>query len=438
MIRILSRFAAVALIGLATSCAGPRPAAPPPRVVPPPDGPPRAVPPPGLPVVRSPLVRVLILETGKAVTVTADGARVTALSEAGGVVDEGSLSGALVVSPAGGGLRARQSGRQVRQAPVLEIRPVTEAGFTIDEAPYRGHLVLRRREGGGLMAINILEMDEYLKGVLPAEIGYLGEDCREAYRVQAIAARSYAFSKLDETQGRFFDLRATIMDQVYRGIKGEARLASEAVDGTRGLVGLWNGEPVRAFYSSCCGGHTADIRVGWPWKTPYPYLEGGRDAPGWNAQSYCRDSRHFRWEARWSGAELTRILGRTLAAELGAEFAPFSVLRDISVEGYSRSGRAVALAIVTDTGTWRVEGDRIRWVLRPDSAGGPILRSTLFKLEVLRRRGRVASVSLRGAGNGHGIGMCQTGAIRMARMGMSAEQILLHYYPGIRIERVYE
>jgi stage II sporulation protein D len=93
--------------------------------------------------------------------------------------------------------------------------------------------------------------------------------------------------------------------------------------------------------------------------------------------------------------------------------------------------------VVTDNGTYRIEGDRIRWVLRPGSPKGAILRSTLFKMEVNRRGGMVRSVSLKGGGNGHGIGMCQTGAIRMAELGFKAEQILEHYYPGISIKRIY-
>ena len=232
-------------------------------------------------------------------------------------------------------------------------------------------------------------------------------------------------------------MRATIMDQVYRGIKGENRIASEAVDGTRGIVGIWEGEPIRAYYSACCGGHTSDIRVGWPWKAHYPYLFGRRDAQGEGASSYCRDSRHFRWEVVWSGSDLARITGRTLPAELGGRVAPFNIIRDIRVAGYAPSGRATAVEIETDNGTHRVEGDRIRWVLRPDSSKGPILRSTLFKMDVTRGGGRVKQVSLKGGGNGHGVGMCQSGAIGMASEGYSAERILAHYYPGMTLVRIY-
>ena len=96
------------------------------------------------------------------------------------------------------------------------------------------------------------------------------------------------------------------------------------------------------------------------------------------------------------------------------------------------------LRITTDNGSYMITGDRIRWVLRPVSADGPILKSTLFRMKVKRGSGRVLSVDLKGGGNGHGIGICQTGVIRMAELGYSAGEILLHYYPGVTIKRIYQ
>lgn len=424
----LSARCAAALTGacLLASCGAPRPMYPPAPL--PPDTTPAGEP------GAAPFVRVLVLESDRSVTVSVP--RAALFESAGSGRAEGpSLSGTFIVSRAGDGLRLRQRGGPDRTASGFEIVP-SGAVFTIEDAPYRGSLTLIPL-GRGLGAVNVLEIDDYLKGVLPAEIGHLGDDCIEAYRAQAIASRSYALSKLEEKRGEPFDLRATIMDQVYRGVRGENTRASEAVEATRGLVGLWEGEPIRAYYSSCCGGHTADIRIGWPWKTPYPYLEGIRDAPPGDDRSYCSDSGHFRWTVKWSGPDLARILQRTLQSELGESVRPFNILRDLEIDAHSPSGRAVSLTIVTDAGTYRVGGDRIRWVLRPESQTGPILRSTLFKARVSRVGGRIRSVELIGGGNGHGIGMCQTGTIRMARTGMSAERILSHYYPGITVGRLY-
>jgi stage II sporulation protein D len=384
-----------------------------------------------------PVVRVLVLETEDRIRIDIPGGQVAAKSEDGRTIGRFEVSGTVVVSKTRNGLKLKQRNRPVHEAPVMEIRPSGDSGFTIEDTPYRGGLLLSRRGGKTILAINIIEIEDYLKGVLPAEIGYLREGQYEAYKVQAIASRSYALSKLEEKKKEPYDMRATIMDQVYRGIKGENSIASGAVEETRGVVGVWDGQPIRAYYSACCGGHSSDIRVSWPWKAHYPYLYGSRDAPGEREKSYCRESKHFRWEVVWSGSDLSRITGKTLPAELGGRVAPFNVIRDIRVVGHAPSGRARVVEIVTDKGTHRVEGDRIRWVLRPESARGPILRSTLFKMEVSRGGGRVKKVRLKGGGNGHGVGMCQTGAIGMASEGYSAERILAHYYPGATLVKIY-
>jgi len=384
-----------------------------------------------------PVVRVLVLETEDRIRIDIPAGQVAAKSADGQTIGRFEVSGTLALSKTKNGLRLKQRNRPVHEAPILEIRPTGDSGFTIEDTPYRGRLLLRRQGGKKIQAINVIEIDDYLKGVLPSEIGYLKEGQYEAYKVQAIASRSYALSKLEEKKNEPYDMRATIMDQVYKGIQGENRIASEAVEKTRGVVGVWDGEPIRAFYSACCGGHTSDIRVGWPWKAHYPYLYGRRDAGGEGGTSYCSASRHFRWEVVWSGSDLSRITSKTLPAELGGRVSPFNVIRDIRVTGHASSGRVKAVEIVTESGTHRVEGDRIRWVLRPDSSKGPILRSTLFKIEVSRGGGRVKKVRLKGGGNGHGVGMCQSGAIGMATEGFSAERILDHYYPGVSLVRIY-
>jgi stage II sporulation protein D len=384
-----------------------------------------------------PVVRVLVLETKDRIRIELPRGEVAARSEDGKTIGRFEVSGTVTVSKAGNGLRLKQRNRPVHEAPEMEIRPAGRAGFTLDKTPYRGNLLIRRGGGKTIMAINVIEIDDYLKGVLPAEIGYLDAGEYEAYEAQAVASRSYALSKLEEKKNDPYDLRSTIMDQVYHGVKGEHRAASEAVERTRGIVGVWDGKPIKAYYSACCGGHTADIRIGWPWKSHYPYLYGRRDALGEGGKSFCRSSNHFRWEVIWSGSDLARITGKTLPGELGGRVAPFNIIRDIRVDGHAPSGRARAVDIITDNGTYRIEGDRIRWVLRPQSAKGPILRSTLFKMEVSRGGGRVKQVRLKGGGNGHGVGMCQSGAIRMAAEGFSAERILSHYYPGATLSKIY-
>ena len=94
------------------------------------------------------------------------------------------------------------------------------------------------------------------------------------------------------------------------------------------------------------------------------------------------------------------------------------------------------LDVVMASGVYSVRGDRVRWVLPPADGRPAILRSALFDLSLERSDGRLTGITASGRGYGHGIGLCQTGALEMARQGRSAEEILAHYYPGARLVRV--
>jgi stage II sporulation protein D len=417
----------------AVSCGGP----PPPAVTPAPaieEPVERAI---FAPHDRPPVVRVLILEPCSNARVRIPSAFFLAEGPDEPPLKRFESGGEFVVRHAGGTLTIGGSGGELHKAPVISLSCPGSGSIYINGKPYRGGFTFRATQGG-LITINDIGIDDYLKGVLPAEIGYLRPDQYEAYLAQAIASRSYSLSKLDEKRMEMYDLRATIMDQVYRGVQGEHPDASRAVEETRGLVALFDGSPARAFYSSCCGGHTADIRVGWPWKTPAAFLEGVRDTKDdERGKSFCQRSPHFRWRVHWSGRTLERILERTLPRELGVKQAAVGKLENIVVHGTSQDGRVRAIEFVTDRGRHVVEGDRIRWVLLPNPGSDAILKSTMFKLDVKRSGGRVSAVNLVGGGNGHGIGMCQAGAIRMAEKGYSYEEIIAHYYPGTLLVRYY-
>ncbi len=417
----------------AVSCGGP----PPPAVTPAPAPEEPVEPITFTPREGPPIVRVLILEPARDVRLRIPSAFF--ISEGPGEaplvrVDSG---GEFVVRQNGTSLAIRGSGGELHKGPLLSISCPGSGNIYINGKPYRGGFTFRPTQGG-VITINDIEIDDYLKGVLPAEMGYLRPDQYEAYLVQAIASRSYSLSKLEEKKFEMYDMRATIMDQVYRGVQGEHPDASRAVDETRGLVVMYEGLPARAYYSSCCGGHTADIRVGWPWKAPAGFLTGVRDTEeDERGKSFCRRSPHFRWRVHWSGRTLERILEKTLPRELGVKKSSVGKLENIEARGVSSDGRVKAVEIVTDRGRHIVEGDRIRWVLLPKAGSDAILKSTMFKMDVKRSGGRVSAVNLVGGGNGHGIGMCQAGAIRMAEKGYSYEEILSHYYPGTVLVRYY-
>ena len=425
----IPRCAAATVLWFLASCGGPRPATTPAA----PPGSEAARPAAPVRTGKEPIVRVLVLDAQKSVTVSIPGAFDVEAGDGGTRHRDGSR---LKVTASGAGVRVAEGSRILGEGESVTVTPTAGGRIYVNGKPYRGGLRFYAADRK-VLTLNVIGIDDYLKGVLPAEIGVLRPELHEAYRAQAIVSRSYAISKLDEKRGERYDLRATIMDQVYRGVQGEHAEASRAVDETRGMVVLWRGETVRTYYSSCCGGMTADIRIAWPWKEPSPCLEGVRDAAPGDARSFCRSSRHFRWRVHWSGDELRRTLLETIPAELGTPLPRSTTIRDIAVLETSPSGRAMAIEIVTDTGRYTVAGDRIRWVLRPPNANGAILKSTMFKMTVAKRHGTVESVDLVGGGNGHGVGLCQTGAIGMATAGHGAEEIVAHYYPGATIGRVY-
>ena len=389
-------------------------------------------------IPESPLVRVLIIEKNDRVDIDSEVLLFSAGDLDGNVRKKFGGEGKYTVAGGGGYVRLIRDGRLIIRTERLFVNSSSKGLILVNGKAYRGSLQLSSRSGSGVSVINFIGVDDYLKGVLPVEIGYLDSGSYEAYRVQAIASRSYALSKLEKKKNENYDLRATIMDQVYKGVAGETPASTRAVVETEGLVAMWKGKPINAYYSSCCGGHTADIRLSWPWKAHFPYLYGIRDAcTEKSKKSFCRGSSHFRWSVSWGGDKLAKILQKSLKKEIGGIVAPFRNLVDLRTGGFAPDGRVKYLDVITDTGKYRINGDRIRWVLRPESYNGAILRSTLFKIIVKKKRGKVVRVEIIGGGNGHGVGMCQTGTIKMAKLGYSAEEIILHYYPGVVIKEIY-
>ncbi len=302
----------------------------------------------------------------------------------------------------------------------------------LDGRPYRGEIVVRPLEGGLLAAINVLHIEDYLLGVLPPEMGSGTDVPIEAMRAQAVAARSYALFYLGRHEDEGFDLLADPQDQVYGGISVETDRATDAVHSTRGVVAVYRGRPIRANYSSTCGGRTAESGSIWPGQD-FPYLVSRKDK--WRGgEPLCSRSPNFEWTETWSCEELRRIVAENLPAEVpDAKGLGADEIRRLRVTERGPSGRATVLRVETARGNFDVTGDRIRWVVRrPD---GSLLRSTLIGRFRVKKGDGGCRVMLRGRGNGHGVGMCQTGAMEMARRGATASQILRHYYRGISVER---
>ena len=222
----------------------------------------------------------------------------------------------------------------------------------------------------------------------------------------------------------------TVEDQVYGPVENEQPLATQCVESTAGEVALFAGAPIRANYHSTCGGITADVWEAWP-TPPLPYLISHRDRDG--DADFCASSPHHRWREEWKASEFLsslRDFGPTYGVHLPA--GGLGELLDVRVESRSRSGRVWWLVVQTSRGEVRIPAYSLRQVIRRPGNPAAILRSTLFKVDVRRDRQtrRALAVVVSGAGSGHGVGLCQTGALGMARAGRRGEEILRHYFPA--------
>ena len=126
------------------------------------------------------------------------------------------------------------------------------------DKPYRGHIEVFANPRGALTVVNVIGLEDYVKGVVPNELSPGGFPAIEALKAQAIAARTYALKNRGQFASEGYDLLPTTRSQVYRGLASEHPLSSRAVDETRGLVATYNGEPINALYTSTCGGRTED------------------------------------------------------------------------------------------------------------------------------------------------------------------------------------
>jgi stage II sporulation protein D len=265
--------------------------------------------------------------------------------------------------------------------------------------------LIRVRTGDGSADVSELRLEDYVAGVVSGEMP--ASFPAEALKAQAVAARSYALTRKIDAQvaNRTWDIASGVVAQVYRRGKPSAS-ARTAVDATAGEVLVSGNEPVEAYFHATCGGTT---------EAGLPAL--GRDLPYLTAVECgrCGKAPGARWRRELDAEALGRAAGLGRAAT-GAR-----------VVSRSASGRVEKVEVAA--------GARRATVLATDlrrALGYSRLPSLAFELAP-SGGGVVAD----GRGQGHGAGLCQWGAAAMAREGKGYREILLHYYPGAEIVRMY-
>ena len=329
---------------------------------------------------------------------------------------------------------ASSGGKPLATVGAMTLTPASAVmPIRVNGKAYRGTVdILRDRTG--LTVVNRLGIESYLLGVVSAEMGRRSQSEEAALRAQAMVSRTYAFRNLGKWRSQGFDLYATVSDQAYGGIGAETPEGQEAVRATRGRVLTYRGNVIEAFYFSTCGGRTADgyeVFRG----ASRPYLRSGSDLSP-DGLAYCSISPRYRWKEEWTGERLRSVLGRHLHGTDGRPTGTIDRVADIRVTQRSGSGRVDQLAVVTNRPEVRVQGQsNVRQVLRTST--DDLLRSTAFTLIAVGAGSNVTHLVAEGRGAGHGVGLCQWGAVGRSRAGQSAEQILAAYYPGTSLERRY-
>jgi stage II sporulation protein D len=337
------------------------------------------------------------------------------------------------VGPAPGGLRTRLGGLSVETGPEITIQAVDTGGFVrVNGRDYRGEVVLRPGTAG-ILAVNRISIEAYVAGVVNAEMGRRPPSDSEAVYAQAVVSRTVALRSIGRYRVRGYDLLGTVADQVYGGVGAETAAGWDAVRRTRGEVLTFGGGLIEGFFHSTCGGRTAAVEEVFS-GAPQPYLRSvpDRDPAG---QTYCAISPRYRWREEWTRETLGRALRDGAAA---GRYDPAAALdpADVQIVSRSPSGRVSGLLLVAGGRTSPVTGGQaVRQVLRLPEGGW--LRSAQFTLQATRSGGRLVRLVADGAGNGHGVGMCQWGAVGRARAGASYREILSAYFPGTEISRFY-
>ena len=339
----------------------------------------------------------------------------------------------------------------------IGIKDLKRAG---KDAQYRGQIELVCPKEGYFHIVNSLEVEEYLKGVVPNEMPvHFG---LEALKAQAVAARNYVLSPRVKASPNY-DVVDSVASQVYFGANTEKELSDRAVNETRGIVAIYNWDLILALYSSTAGGYTesyhnafSDPKTRVFPAQPKPYLTGVPDYEDFgvlnddeNAEkfytskphSFDTKSSYYRWEREWTQEELQKEIQDHIAAQSAAGFVHPAVnkgeiidkITGLKVLKRGVSGKIMQIEIQTDLTKYTVEKELV--IRRLFTVKGKALPSANFVIkEESDDEGNLNKIKIYGGGYGHGVGMSQYGAGYMAtHLHKSFDEILKHYYQGITL-----
>lgn len=319
----------------------------------------------------------------------------------------------------------------------------------IEDRVYEGDIKISINDDNKFDVIVSLPLEKYLCGVVPYEIG--SEAPLEALKSQVIAARSETVVALisGKYKGSNFDLCADVECQVFAGNNKRTSETDKAVEETKGLCLFYGNEVIGAYYASNCGGMSEDVENAWPDRSgPVPYWSSHFDTDkeldydpknnpdDWimsNPDVYCNpyfhhelpewSKKNFRWQVEMTNEELSNNLN---------EIKQIGFLNEIKIIERGNSGRIIKARFLGNVDSLDLNSElEIRKIKKPP------FRSSCFIYEKIFAADSSIIYKFNGAGWGHGVGMCQSGAVARAFSGQTYEQILFHYFPETEIKSVY-
>lgn len=279
----------------------------------------------------------------------------------------------------------------------------------------------------GLLVINELTLEEYLEGVVPSEMPSYYE--QEALKAQAVCARTYAWKQIQEHRMEEFgaDVDDSVNFQVYGNVEVQES-TDDAVHATEGQILSQNGEAIEAYYFSTSAGVTSTDEI---W--------GAEKAAGYLQSVVCGFDEEEPW-SRWS----VEIPWDKISERAGERLGHDTKLKNIIINSKSESGAVTGLEVICTTGSFDVKNEyEVRRFLNPkgcmiiekdgtETDGGTLLPSAYFEIEAVPEE----KICLTGSGYGHGVGMSQTAADRMAEQGYTYEEILDYFFKNITLENL--
>ena len=297
----------------------------------------------------------------------------------------------------------------------FKLHSPTGKPIKVNDRYFVGDIVFHGLKENKFHVVNRLELETYILGVLQGET--YDEFSLEAIKAQVVASRTYALSEIQENKDERWHLKSTTKSQVFLGISALKENLKKAVLETRGIVMMDREKVFRAYFSSSCGGATADL-VSLPWEKDIASVMQGREC------GYCKKMKpnNFYWEAKFPKAQI-------LSAITAYGNKEIKNISDFTVHSKDNFGRALEIEISDGEKKFLFNALRFRNEILKEPAK---LRSCMFQVNMEGQ-----NIVFKGAGWGHGVGLCQFGSQGMAKEGRSFSDILRFYYSGVHFYKLY-